>query len=45
MTINQVERAFRAWSILVEVARNRQAIKYKELGDETAQRAKIREGS
>lgn len=33
MTINQVERAYKAWPILAERAKNRRTISYKELGD------------
>lgn len=32
MAINQVERAFRAWPVLIQVARNRKTITYGELG-------------
>lgn len=31
--VNQEERAFRAWNVLVEYAVNKETITYKELGD------------
>ncbi|MGI2874501.1 HNH endonuclease [Vibrio fluvialis] len=33
MTINQVERAYKAWPILAQRAKSRKTITYKELGD------------
>lgn len=34
MSINQVERAFKAWPVLVQRAKERKTITYKELGEE-----------